>query len=232
MKQNAIIYKKNYGNKLESQFYLSLLPARDDHKVGAIFPVYNKTKEIHNAKVIICEARSLNDLEDFETLLDVGVTADMYRKACQEHNPQIDLDRPFMNSILFERLPNKANEKIALFCKYYEQYTSIKYKISPREIGMIKNVEVTDDLLDKFFRSTEFWAKVKSVAYYVKNINEIRRITATHNQDGFPNFWDEKYASKLDPPTYMKYCGHLNSLGWKARKSATGTILEYVKPKL
>lgn len=76
-----------------------------------------------------------------------------------------------------------AKAKAAIWCKAYAAYTAqfgpeVAYKISGAEAGMLKNVELNQELLFVFF-TTEFWTKTKTIANYQKHYNELRTIALT-----------------------------------------------------
>lgn len=85
-----------------------------------------------------------------------------------------------------------AKEKIALFCVGYKAWSlhktnkELAYKVSRSDAGMIKNINITQDLLRVFFL-TDFWTKEKSISNYVKHYNEIQRIAATKVAAGSEN---------------------------------------------
>jgi len=78
---------------------------------------------------------------------------------------------------------NATKAKVALWCKAYAAYTAqqgeeVAYKVSGAEAGMLKNVEITQELLYIFF-TTNFWTKTKTISNYQKHYNEIRQIQLT-----------------------------------------------------
>jgi hypothetical protein len=225
-----ITFKKNYNAKLDSSTYLAILPFNPEYITGTEHDIYVATKSHHRAKILITRPTSLSELTNYDTLLDVGITADEYRKTVTDHNPSVDLNDSFLEIVIFQKLPSKHNEKIALFCAFYEKYCGIKYKITPTEIGMIKKAEVTEELLKRFFESNEFWAKVKQVGYYVRNVQELKRMTVQTSAGGHPHVFDKAYLNKLEGAAISSYYTHLRSLGLVAKKNALGTIIDFVKP--
>lgn len=88
-------------------------------------------------------------------------------------------------SSTFKKLrTNAVKEKIALFCEAYKAWslhktgTELAYKVSRADSGMVKNINVNQELLRVFFL-TDFWTKEKTISNYVKHYNEIQRIAAT-----------------------------------------------------
>lgn len=228
-----ITFKRNYEEKLNANTYLAILPFSQDYKVGNTFDVYVATKLHHQASILYIRPLSLEDISqlDFLPLLDVGLSADQYIQTVLDYRPDIDLSESNFELIVLQKVADKTNEKIAIFCRYYESYAGHKYKISRPEIGMIKRTEVSEPLIKKFFESKEFWAKIKSVSYYCKNINEIKRLTEINANNLHPNHYDAEYMKKLTGPEISDYYKHLRSLGLVAKKNAVGTIIDWVKSK-
>ncbi len=73
---------------------------------------------------------------------------------------------------------NTTNQKIALWCELYKQRYGYNYKVLPSEANLMKNTDVTVDLINLFFDLQEWWSKEKTLTRYAKNINEIKRIFA------------------------------------------------------
>jgi hypothetical protein len=107
-------------------------------------------------------------------------------------------------------------DKIVLFCSSYKHYRNVPYKPKELEKANLKNVPVTRELLDTFFKSP--------LANYTLD-NYIRRINITrdwnkngmnnHLADAFPDEWNEDYSRTLDGERLSKYYTHLIALGWK-----------------
>jgi len=72
-------------------------------------------------------------------------------------------------------------QKIALWCQLYKMAYGTDYKVTQREAGMIKNMEMTQELISAFFSSTEWWAKEKTIQRFTSNYNELKR-TCNHKQ--------------------------------------------------
>lgn len=67
-----------------------------------------------------------------------------------------------------------VNEKIAMFCAAFKIYEGVPYKATSREGNIFtKDIEVTPELLKIYFEGN-YWPPQKSIANYVKNINNIR----------------------------------------------------------
>lgn len=116
---------------------------------------------------------------------------------------------------LFEDTP--INKKIAIFCEKYSFYNNgVKYKVRPKEAGMIANVEITKKSCDCYFMSKNFLFQNKySIANYVKYYNELRAEMAGANR--FPNYYSKDFAGTLSGKEYMEYIKYLKSLGYVAK---------------
>lgn len=106
-----------------------------------------------------------------------------------------------------------VNEKVAIFCEVYEQNQGIKYKASGADIGQLKRLNVSREdynaLIDGFFKSNEWYLKLKSVGNFVKQYNAIRALVfAPAPVKTFPLPYDHEYFSKLgmaDQKAYWKF---------------------------
>lgn len=225
-----ITLKKNYHLKLEADIYLAILPFSVEHIVGLEVDVFVATKFHHKATIIHLEPVTLAELNQrrYLSLLDVSISPEEYIHAVTDHLPTVDQNDAFLELIVFKKQPSKTNEKIAIFCRQYEKFSGIKYKISKSEIGMLARHEMTEELVQKFFMCTEFWAKVKSVSYYCKNLNEIKRLTAQNSTSMHPNHWDSAYAAKLTGPQTSDYYKHLRNQDLTPKKNPLGQIINWV----
>lgn len=66
------------------------------------------------------------------------------------------------------------NEKLGLFCRFYEKYKVIKYRVSPADSGKIKLIKLNDAILTAYFTSVNFIFKDKhTVSNLVRYYNEL-----------------------------------------------------------
>lgn len=249
-------YTKNFNNKLDCRYYTSIRPAS-----CGLVPAEKVTATIdrvpvHEAVAVEIRHLKFDKLNNFTTCLDAGVELHIFKGFWKEWYPDFDFENDGVFVILFRVsstiAPSQSfegrrsdtqistpqvptNEKIALFCRYFERYNKVKYKISKAESGMIQKVEVTEDLLERYFLCRDWWASVKSVTNYVKNINQVRVLASTSSATTaqgvttlHPNQWDKEYSRKLDGPGLTSYFKHLRSLGLEAKKGPTGLILDWV----
>lgn len=121
-----------------------------------------------------------------------------------------------------------ANRKIALFCLLYEKYKGIKYKASPRDGGMIKNIKVSEELLKYYFESESFNFKGKhSVNNLTRYYNELLQEIAAKGKAQYPNHWSKDFESKLNSVQMQEYWAHLRRMGLKPIKDAVGNVKEW-----
>jgi len=77
---------------------------------------------------------------------------------------------------------NAQKQKIALWCQLYKMRYGNDYKVTAREAGMLKGIELTTELINLFFDSKEWWAKEKTIARITSNYNELKRISGNKQQ--------------------------------------------------
>lgn len=125
--------------------------------------------------------------------------------------------------------PQRVNDKIGLFCRLYEKYVGVKYKVSAADSGKMKLLKVDNDLLTHYFESDNFLFKDKySIGNLAKYFNEL---LAEHSNKGkmrFPNRWDSTFAMKLNGGEISEYWRHLSSLGLKPKKDRFGNTVDWV----
>lgn len=127
--------------------------------------------------------------------------------------------------LLQELAPNK---KIALFCTMYEKYKGIKYKATARDGGMIKTIQVKEELLKHYFESESFNFKGKhSINNLVRYYNELLQEIAAKGKDSFPNHWSKEFENKLDTVKMREYWAHLRRMGLKPIKDAVGNVKDW-----
>lgn len=116
------------------------------------------------------------------------------------------------------KAPMQTNEKIAAFCKHYEEVMKIKYKVSASDSGKMKGVKIDEELLKVYFTSSNFIFKNKSIGNLVKYYNELRAEVEAQKSNGgisFPNIPDAKFEKNLKPYQVPEYWKHLRSLGYQ-----------------
>lgn len=128
---------------------------------------------------------------------------------------------------LTEMMP--TNEKIALYCRLYEQKTGLKYKVSPADAGKMKGLKITYDLLVFYFASENFLFKNKySIGNLTKYYNELCVEFANAGKSKHPNSWSLEYENKLKGKELSDYWAHLRSLGLKPKKGRMGETIDWV----
>jgi hypothetical protein len=123
-----------------------------------------------------------------------------------------------------------SNEKLALFCKYYEQHKGIKYKVSAADTGKIKLIKLTDIMLTAYFESQNFMFKGRhSISNLVKYYNELLAEIAANGKSKHPDTFIKAYQDKLSQKALPEYWNHLRSLGFMPKKDRLGNVTDWVK---
>lgn len=153
-----------------------------------------------------------------------------------------------LNTLLFSALPfyekdlNKleqlgfkvaklmpTNHKLALFCRMYEQYKKIKYKVSAPDAGKVKTLKLDEALLKHYFESETFIFKEKqSIANLAKYYNELRAEIVAGVKGKYPNGYSPDYFKKLPPNEWGGYWEHLRGLGLNPKKDRFGNTIDWV----
>lgn len=112
-------------------------------------------------------------------------------------------------------------EKIVMFNSSYKFHRGVPYKPKEVEKANLKNVPVTRELLETFFKSP---LANYTLDNYIKRINITRDFLKNgmnnHLASAFPDEWDEEFSRTLDGPRLSAYYKHLVESGWK--KDETG----------
>lgn len=223
----TINYLANFNNKLDCDAYTSIrLPDPLKYVIGNSFRVTLKDKDHHVARLVEMKELTLDRITPFIAYLDTGKSIqDCIQIIMKSYNGQgLDFStQPFV-FMLFEKQKAHTSDKIALFCLYYERYTGVKYRPTRKEVGQIREVQVTDDRLQAYFECREWWAKTKSIAFYVRNINDIN-LLVSGKVSKHPNKWDESYFNKLSGREVGEYYAHLRSLGLKPQYGRLNQII-------
>lgn len=121
-----------------------------------------------------------------------------------------------------------SNDKIALFCRMYEKYIEVKYKVSAADSGKIRLINPTEDVMKHYFESENFLFKNKySISNLVKYWNELQAEISRGPASRFPNRWDSDFFRKLGPAEISEYWKHLHSLGLKPVKNSMGNTVDW-----
>lgn len=145
--------------------------------------------------------------------------------------PMYEKDLPQLKLIgLHAHKEAGPNEKIALFCRLYEQHKRIKYIVSAADSGKIKLVKIDEPMLLHYFSSDNFLFKGKqSIANLVKNYNELRADIAAGSKSKFPGHFSKEYQDKLKPSELKHYWSHLRSLGLEPQKDRFGVVTDWIR---
>ncbi len=108
-------------------------------------------------------------------------------------------------------VPLQANEKIALFCRMYKQfYNGLAYKAYSKDGAMIKNFDISEPLLETYFKSTNFLFKNKhSIRNLITYYNEVRAEHASFGKAKYPNYYCKELLEVLTPKEKYEYKEHL-----------------------
>lgn len=107
-------------------------------------------------------------------------------------------------------------DKLVMFCGAYKHYRGVPYKAKETEKANLKNVPVTRELLDVFFKSP---LANYTLDNYIKRINITRdwhkNGMNNHLLEAFPDEWNEEFSRTLDGQRLSEYYKHLNDIGWR-----------------
>lgn len=160
------------------------------------------------------------NLTEVELVLIEPLTAQQFNHFI-EHLPYLEsvLLSSGAGALKVEEINEMAsNDKIAMFCRYFFDNMKVKYKVSAADAGKIKNVEVTDKLMEVYFKKTQWWSKTKSISNYVKHFNELRTLAAGTYPDKtvkrWPDEWTASFENSItDMRELNEWYKHLYSLG-------------------
>ncbi|MGZ3753601.1 MAG: hypothetical protein ACXVAY_01500 [Mucilaginibacter sp.] len=123
-----------------------------------------------------------------------------------------------------------TNEKVGLFCRFYELHKGLKYKVSAADSGKIKLIKLTDALLTAYFTSDNFLFKGKhSISNLVKYYNELLAEMATPAKSKHPDHFSKAYQDKLSQHDMQEYWAHLRALGLKPVRDRFENVKDWVK---
>ena len=109
-----------------------------------------------------------------------------------------------------------VQDKLVMFCGAYKHYRNVPYKAKETEKANLKNVPVTRELLDVFFKSP---LANYTLDNYIKRINITRdwhkNGMNNHLLEAFPSEWNEEFSRTLEGQRLSEYYQHLHALGWK-----------------
>lgn len=123
---------------------------------------------------------------------------------------------------------DRTNSKIAVFCRLYERYVGVKYKVSRADAGKMKYVKVDEAMLAHYFQSTNFlFAGKWSIANLVKYYNELQAEIVRQGKPAYPSGWDAAFAAKMQGPELSAYWAHLRELGLKPIRDRQGNVVDW-----
>lgn len=118
-----------------------------------------------------------------------------------------------------------AHEKLRTFCIIHKAIRGTAYTPKAQEKANIKNVVVTQSLMETYFNNTAYpLTYAKSINDYIKHYNYIRDLNKNGAPGKYPNEYIKAFEKSLQPDELPKYWAHLRSLGWV--KNAGGSWTE------
>jgi hypothetical protein len=126
-----------------------------------------------------------------------------------------------------------AQDKAGAWCKVYNARMPAHYRLSGKEIGQLKNVKVSEEMVTAFMDCPEWWANPKSVGNYVARQNELAAWMAVKPETvptkNWPEEWSESYEAKLSGPELSAWWQHLRSQGLRPVKNRLGKVIKWEK---
>jgi hypothetical protein len=109
-----------------------------------------------------------------------------------------------------------VQDKIIMFCGAYKHYRGVPYYPKELEKANLKNVAVSPQLLDTFFKSP---LANYTLDNYIKRINITRDWSRNgmnnHLLTAFPDDYDPTFESTLSGERIAAYWAHLRDKGWR-----------------
>lgn len=130
----------------------------------------------------------------------------------------------------------KPHERIALWCRLYKQFKGAPYKITPKESGLMRHIQVDEAMLTYYLdernlpqnSTTWLWRGKQSVHNLYTYQNQVRAAMLQPAVGKHPSSWSREHYMKLDGPGITEYLKHLRSLGLVAKKAPDGTIIDFI----
>jgi len=232
----------NWNNKLDCNSFTTFrINNPNKYITGNTYEITVKGKKKKEVVLIAQKAMKLNDVNEWVAQIDTGYTKQKYIEMVMKmyKNKGLDFEKQLFVLLLLETdkgsvaEPSAVNQKIAMFCRKYEQYTKVKYKPSAADSGKIKLFSVTEDILDHYFTSDNFLFKHKySIAnlakYYNELILDMQVVKIGAHMKLHPNSWNAQYAKNLSGAELSSYYQHLLSLGLESKKDRFGNVIDFV----
>lgn len=120
-----------------------------------------------------------------------------------------------------ELKPKSSSDKIALFIFTWKQHKGTTYRPTKEEKANITNVTVTQELLNTYFKATQYpLAGLKSISDYIRHYNEVRDLARNGTptkKETFPDVYDRDFEKMIgdNPEKLTRYRAHLRALGWQ-----------------
>lgn len=129
-----------------------------------------------------------------------------------------------------EDAPLPGNERIAIFCEFYEKQTGIKYKVSRAAGAKMKALPVSGNefaiCIKVYFESKEWYLTPKSIENFCGKINEIRQLISNpptvKQSTKFPIPYDYEYAKGLTVGQLTEYWKVMREAGYSFEDKKDG----------
>jgi hypothetical protein len=136
-----------------------------------------------------------------------------------------------------EDTPLPGNERIAIFCEYYERTTGIKYKVTNVAGAKMKALPVSGNefaiCIKVYFESKEWYLTPKSIENFCGKINEIRQLISNppevKQSTKFPIPYDQEYAKGLTIGKLTEYWKVLREAGYVFQDKKDGKPGQWIK---
>lgn len=138
--------------------------------------------------------------------------------------------------IILESEPAMAtNQKVALWCRLYEQHKGLKYRVTGKDAGMLSKLPLNEDLLAWYLNdkdmpqnaTTWLWRGKQSVANLARYWNEVRAAMAAPAASRWPDHYSKEYERKLTGEDITAYRRHLRSIGLTPVVGRDGAIIDF-----
>lgn len=130
---------------------------------------------------------------------------------------------------------SSTGEKIALFCRIYQEELGVKYAASRVDASKISKLKIDEDLLRLYFKNEEWWGKQpKSIVNLANNYNALLQLQAAGTKPAkqkaeFPDYWTQSYQDRLPTNRHSAYWKHLRNLGLEPVRNGMGKVVEWAK---
>ncbi len=113
----------------------------------------------------------------------------------------------------------EITDLIATWKYAYKEQFSEQYKLTPKEIGLLKQCKATPEQIKFYMESTEWNMKGKTITEFVRGDvqNCIQRLLSAPKEETsgkYPDHYDSAFEASLTPSEMQLYWKHLRDNGW------------------